>query len=65
MSEQAILGSVEPTRAEAPSPKRRWLPFSRWHFLLFPLLIVMLFPLVWMLVTSIELPREAPEHLRL
>src|SRR5204863_7696030 len=59
MSEQAIVGSVEPIRTEAPPSKRRWLPFSRWHLLLFPLMIVMLFPVAWMLVTSIELPRDA------
>ena len=59
MSEQVILRPAEPIRREPPPPKRRWLPFNRWHLLLFPLLIVMLFPLVWMLITSIELPREA------
>jgi multiple sugar transport system permease protein len=38
----------------------RWrLPFSPWHLFLVPLMLVMLFPVLWMLVTSIELPREA------
>ena len=36
MSEQAILRSADPIRTEPPPPKRRWLPFNRWHFLLFP-----------------------------
>ena len=40
-------GMVEPRRLA-------WLPFSPWHLLLFPMAIVMLVPLVWMLVTSLE-----------
>lgn len=36
-------------------PKSRWpLPFSPWHLVLVPIALVMLTPLVWMLVTSIE-----------
>ncbi len=36
-------------------PKSRWpLPFSPWHLVLVPVALVMLTPLVWMLVTSIE-----------
>ena len=35
--------------------KSRWpLPFSPWHLVLAPMALVMLTPLVWMLVTSIE-----------
>ena len=49
-------GSAEPIRTEPPPPKRRWLPFNRWHLLLFPLLIVMLFPLVWMLIDLYRAP---------
>ena len=29
------------------APRRKWLPFSAWHFLLMPVAIVMLVPLVW------------------
>ena len=36
-------------------PQSRWpLPFSPWHLVLLPIALVMLTPLVWMLVTSIE-----------
>jgi multiple sugar transport system permease protein len=36
-------------------PRSRWpLPFSPWHLVLAPMALVMLTPLVWMLVTSIE-----------
>ncbi len=35
-------------------PRARWLPFSPWHLLLMPTAIVMLIPLVWMIVTSLE-----------
>jgi multiple sugar transport system permease protein len=41
------IGMVEPRGL-------RWLPFSPWHLLLFPLALVMLLPLVWMVVTSLE-----------
>jgi multiple sugar transport system permease protein len=34
--------------------RRRWLPFSPWHLVLFPLAAVMLAPLLWMLVASLE-----------
>jgi len=39
-------------------PRRR-LPFSPWHLLLIPAAIVLLFPFVWLVVTSIETPAEA------
>jgi multiple sugar transport system permease protein len=35
-------------------PRRRWLPFSPWHFVLMPVAIVMLVPLVWVVMTSFE-----------
>jgi len=40
-------GMVERTR-------RRYLPFDAWHLFLLPLAVVMLLPLVWMVVTSLE-----------
>ena len=36
------------------SRRLAWLPFSPWHLLLFPMALVMLVPLVWMLMTSLE-----------
>ena len=40
-------------------PKSRWpLPFSPWHLLLAPIALVMVTPLAWMLVTSIETVAE-------
>jgi multiple sugar transport system permease protein len=40
-------------------PKSRWpLPFSPWHLVLAPIALVMLTPLLWMLVTSIETVAE-------
>jgi multiple sugar transport system permease protein len=35
-------------------PRRRMLPFDPWHLFLAPLAVVMLLPLVWMVVTSLE-----------
>jgi multiple sugar transport system permease protein len=39
--------------------RRRRLPFSPWHLVLIPATIVLIFPFVWLLVTSIETPAEA------
>ena len=39
----------------------RWLPFSPWHLLLMPMALIMLVPLVWMVITSLEtLDPDAP-----
>jgi multiple sugar transport system permease protein len=38
---------------------RRRLPFSPWHLVLIPATIVLLFPFVWLIVTSVETPSEA------
>ena len=50
--------TLEPVRileADLGVPtRRRRLPFSPWHLVLFPLAVVMLIPLLWMLVTSFE-----------
>jgi len=35
-------------------PRRRLLPFDPWHLFLLPLAAVMLLPLLWMVVTSLE-----------
>jgi multiple sugar transport system permease protein len=40
--------------------RRRWrLPFSPWHLVLIPATIVLIFPFVWLIVTSVETPAEA------
>src|SRR5258708_14335429 len=38
--------------------RRRW-PFSPWHLVLIPATIVLLFPFVWLIVTSLETSSEA------
>ena len=41
-------------------PRRRFrLPFSPWHLVLVPATIALLFPFVWLIVTSLETPAEA------
>jgi multiple sugar transport system permease protein len=41
-------------------PRRRFrLPFSPWHLVLVPATLVLLFPFVWLFVTSVETPAEA------
>ena len=40
-------GMVEPRSA-------RWLPFSPWHLVLMPVAIIMLVPLLWVVMTSLE-----------
>lgn len=35
-------------------PRRRFMPFDPWHLFLAPLAVVMLLPLIWMVVTSLE-----------
>ena len=62
------MSGVDLAEAAAPSaaarlvrPKRRpWpLPFSPWHLVLIPATIILIFPFVWVLVTSIETSSEA------
>jgi multiple sugar transport system permease protein len=41
-------------------PRHRFrLPFSPWHLVLVPATIALLFPFVWLIVTSLETPAEA------
>src|SRR6476646_12123253 len=42
-----------------PAHRRRWLPFSPWHLVLIPLTFLLIVPLLWMLVTSLETEGEA------
>ncbi|RDH76861.1 carbohydrate ABC transporter permease [Mycolicibacterium moriokaense] len=45
---------------ETPTPdRRRGLPFSPWHLVLIPVTFILLVPLLWMLVTSLETEAEA------
>ena len=54
-------------------PERRRFLFSSWHLVLLPVAVLMLVPLVWMLVTSVETLNETrhfppilvPHHVRL
>src|SRR4029079_8044706 len=39
-------------------PRRRFLPFDPWHLFLAPLAAIMLLPMVWMVVTSLETPAQ-------
>jgi multiple sugar transport system permease protein len=44
---------------QAPARHRFRLPFSRWHLVLVPATIVLIFPFVWLVLTSLETPAEA------
>ncbi|WP_431240193.1 carbohydrate ABC transporter permease [Mycolicibacterium aichiense] len=51
------LASADPVESGRTS---RWrLPFSPWHLVLIPLTFILLVPLLWMLVTSLETEGEA------
>jgi multiple sugar transport system permease protein len=51
---EAILRPLE----DEGEPERRWFLFSPWHLVLLPVAILMILPLVWMLITSIETLNE-------
>jgi multiple sugar transport system permease protein len=53
MSAAAAVGPAGMVRR-----RRRW-PFSPWHLVLIPATIVLLFPFVWLVVTSLETSSEA------
>jgi multiple sugar transport system permease protein len=76
MSEQAVDRPVETLLRlleGEEEPRRRRFLFSPWHLVLLPAAVLMLVPLVWMLVTSIETLNETrhfppilvPHHVRL
>jgi multiple sugar transport system permease protein len=62
-----------PVADPGPSTRRLRLPFSPWHLVLVPLTFVLVVPLLWMLVTSLQTQGEAnrfppvllPHHPRL
>jgi multiple sugar transport system permease protein len=60
MTAEPIVAIERPFRLEAPpeEPRRR-LPFSPWHLFLMPAAAVMLLPLVWMVVVSLETKSQA------
>lgn len=48
-----------PASSAAPARRRVRLPFSPWHLVLVPATLVLIFPFVWLIVTSLETPAEA------
>jgi multiple sugar transport system permease protein len=56
----AKAGVPAPATARIARPGRRWrLPFSPWHLVLIPATIILIFPFVWIAVTSVETSGEA------
>lgn len=58
------IAHAEPLfRLEVPPEKpRRRLPFSPWHLLLMPIAAVMLVPLLWMVIVSLETRPQAQRY---
>jgi len=56
MSEPRIVPIARPLEAE--EPRGRGFVFSVWHLVLLPIAAVMLIPMLWMLVTSVETLNE-------
>jgi multiple sugar transport system permease protein len=53
-------GGAKSSADGVPGARRRWgLPFSPWHLVLLPATLVLIFPFIWLLVTSVETPSEA------
>src|ERR1700712_3180399 len=60
------LPDAKTTEPQAQSPRVRRsfrLPFSPWHLVLIPIAFLLIVPLLWMLITSLETPGEA-NHFR-
>jgi multiple sugar transport system permease protein len=56
------MTTTEATAQTPPEvrPRRRWrLPFSPWHLVLVPLSLVLVAPMLWMLITSLQTTGEA------
>ena len=50
-------GVRSPAGGAVRGARRRWrLPFSPWHLVLIPATIVLIFPFVWLVITSVETP---------
>jgi multiple sugar transport system permease protein len=54
LDEPAELAHLQGETGMVERPRRRLLPFDPWHLFLAPLAFVMLLPLVWMVVTSLQ-----------
>jgi multiple sugar transport system permease protein len=52
LRDEALLEPIE--EVGRGDPERRRFLFSPWHLVLFPLAIVMLIPMIWMIITSFE-----------
>ena len=53
-------GVRSPAGGAVRGARRRWrLPFSPWHLVLIPATIVLIFPFVWLVITSVETHAEA------
>ena len=53
-------GVRSPAGGAVRGARRRWrLPFSPWHLVLIPATIVLIFPFVWLVITSVQTPAEA------
>jgi multiple sugar transport system permease protein len=54
------IQAPSPVGAQVPARPRRWrLPFSPWHLVLIPATLILIFPFIWLLVTSLETSNEA------
>ncbi len=63
MASEPVVTVARPLRLEPlpDVPRRRKFPVSPWHLFLMPLAAVMLLPLLWMLVISLETPQQAQQ----
>ena len=61
MSVQPITAVPErfPRLPDTPARRRGRLPFSPWHLFLAPVAIIMLVPLIWMAIVSLETRQQA------
>jgi multiple sugar transport system permease protein len=58
-SPAAVIGDAGvPVRPARVRPRLR-LPFSPWHLLLAPVSLILIFPFIWMVITSLETRGEA------
>ena len=63
MASEPVVTVARPLRLE-PLPdvrRRRRFPISPWHLFLMPLAAVMLLPLLWMVIISLETPQQAQQ----
>jgi len=60
MATDTLIRAGRPLELDAlPERRPRHWPFSPWHFFLIPLALIMLMPLIWSVVTSLETASEA------